>query len=158
MKKKCYYIMIAKVFPAYHPKAGEPTRFKEKILSGEKIHTIRENYTSWKKKIDEVNKGLAYLSLRQWEDKPYKSKQKEFLRLEQGQVGCEEIYADNGRIRIDGTHYGHFTFSDVIRHDGLDVWNFWEWFPNDSEFYFEHKCIIHFTDFLYKKNRISDVK
>jgi len=150
MKKKCYYIMIAKVFPAYHYRAGEPTGFKEKILSGEKIHTIRE-IGNWKRKIDEVNAGFAYLSLRQWEGEPYKSKQREFLRLEQ--AGYEEIYANNSRIHINGTHYGHFVFSDVIRNDGLDAWNFREWFPYDSELFFEPKAIIHFTNFKYSKQQ-----
>ena len=44
MKKKVYVIMVVEEFPGYHPKAGEPTNFEEKIVSGEKYQTVRPNY------------------------------------------------------------------------------------------------------------------
>jgi hypothetical protein len=47
--KKTYILMIAKNFLATHPRKGQPTNFKEKILAKEKIHTIRHNYAHWEK-------------------------------------------------------------------------------------------------------------
>ncbi len=41
-------LTFSKVFPQKHINAGEPTNFKEKILSGEKIHTIRPETNKWK--------------------------------------------------------------------------------------------------------------
>ena len=45
MKK--YVITLSRNFLAYHKRAGEETHFKEKFLSGEKLHTIRANYPLW---------------------------------------------------------------------------------------------------------------
>ena len=63
---KTYNIMLSVVFPATHPRKGQPTGFKEKVLravckTGErylsdirpKVHTIRANYPLWKKRIEE---------------------------------------------------------------------------------------------------------
>ena len=60
-------LTFSKVFPQKHINAGEPTNFKEKILSGEKIHTIRPETTKWK--IGDK------ISMRYWTGKPYHSKQ-----------------------------------------------------------------------------------
>jgi hypothetical protein len=46
-----YVLMISTVFPAYHKRKGEETRFVEKILNLIKIHTIRANYQLWAKRI-----------------------------------------------------------------------------------------------------------
>lgn len=72
---KTYVIMIAKNFFKGHINAGEPTNFRRKIEKGEKIHTIRPNYDLWAKRIYEVNMGQAILSIREWIEKPYHSKQ-----------------------------------------------------------------------------------
>ena len=63
-------LTFSKVFPKTHINAGEPTNFKEKILSGEKIHTIRPETTKWK--IGDQ------ISMRYWTGKPYHSKQEIF--------------------------------------------------------------------------------
>lgn len=56
-------LTFSKVFPQKHINAGEPTNFKEKILSGEKIHTIRPETNKWK--IGDQ------ISMRYWTDKPH---------------------------------------------------------------------------------------
>lgn len=56
--------------------AGHPTFFEDKIISGEKIHTIRKSFGYWSQRIDNAQKvpGSIYkLSL--WSDRPYISKQ-----------------------------------------------------------------------------------
>lgn len=98
---KTYYIMISKQFMKGHPRAGEPTHFREKIewavVQSEehgKIHTMRENYEHWAHVAEEVNAGRGILSLRQWTGSPYNyqqdgSKQKEFLQLTK--IGVQRV-------------------------------------------------------------------
>lgn len=112
---KTYVLMISKVFPAYHPRAGHPTFFKEAIAAGiegnrlvtlttsrrvgkhniilneqaGKLHTLRGSYDLWKKRAEKINRGEAILSLREWSGKPYASKQEEFMQLTK--VGVQEI-------------------------------------------------------------------
>ena len=74
------YIMIAKQFPAYHPKAGQPTGFRDSILTGRKIHTLRE--TAGGKVTGDT------VSLREWAGRPYASQQIEFARC---RVRVQEI-------------------------------------------------------------------
>jgi hypothetical protein len=45
-------------------------RFEDKILSSEKIHSMRKNYEFWKKRIESIMAGDGYLSLRAWAGKP----------------------------------------------------------------------------------------
>lgn len=86
---KTYILMLSKRFPVNHPMAGQHTFFRDKILSSlshnneywKKLHTIRANYLLWEKRIKEVREGKAILSLRQWADKPYRSKTQEIVRL-----------------------------------------------------------------------------
>lgn len=73
--------MLSRVFPATHPRAGEPTEFKEKLQRKEKLHTIRANWPLWESRINDVRNGNAELSVRQWTGKPYRSKQVEIARL-----------------------------------------------------------------------------
>lgn len=56
---KTYVLTFSRRFPGTHPRAGEATNFVEKILGHEKIHTIRSNFPLWKKRIEEVQKGIV---------------------------------------------------------------------------------------------------
>lgn len=108
--KKTHYIIISKTFLKGHPRAGEPTGFKEKILRGEKIHTLRSNYEYWKKRIDQVNAGEFLLSLREWKGAPYNSDQVEFLSLGEG-IGIQKTSVQNKIF----THLGkEYTCPDII--------------------------------------------
>lgn len=130
---KCFYIMVSEYFPKGHPKAGCPTDFIQKIQSGDKLHTIRLNYHYWKDRIDQINSGSAYLSLRHWSDKPYRSKQVEFKRLHK--VGIE---------RADRVLY--MDWPRLAENDGLEFAHFLAWFNHSIP---EYSAIIHFTDFRY---------
>lgn len=61
-------LMLSKTFPAYHPRAGALTCFRGKYETFIKIHTIRANRNGYYKDGDIV-------SVREWSEKPYRSKQ-----------------------------------------------------------------------------------
>lgn len=61
MIMKTYVLTLSKSFPRTHARAGEPTEFREKFISGAKIHTMRSSYSLWKKRIKEVQEGQAAL-------------------------------------------------------------------------------------------------
>lgn len=171
---KTYVITVSKTFLSTHWKAGLPTRFDSKIKDGRKVHTIRGNYPLWAKRIAEVERGEACLSIRQWEDKPYRSKQIEIARFTKDDgVGIQkleldreeemtEIFADDKVMpihtavvyeyfaKIDGRH---IPLEDVAGNDGLSLEEFKAWFApafNEEE---AGKTIdfavIHFTNFRY---------
>jgi hypothetical protein len=170
-KKKVYVLMVSRVFPKSHPRAGEETFFQQKIYASmhpnlcavgtpenpikypikillrpePKIHTIRGSYDLWKKRADKINAGEAVLSLRQWSGEPYKSKQKEFLQLEK--VGIQHAKILTGSI-APGFPKGTATFIDG------DARNIHEVAKNDGlsvdDFckWFKKDfegCVIHFT-------------
>lgn len=167
---KTYVITLSVSFMAKHPRAGEPTFFKEKLLNvlekrnyidvredwnliritSRKKHTIRTNYSLWKKRIDEVTKGEAVLSIRQWTGKPYASKQMEIARLtKEDGVGIQKLtFKENLWYEpiIDECYEAHI--ETLASNDGLG-WNDWfHWFkdaPKDCEY-----AIIHFSKFRYR--------
>ena len=133
-----------------HPRAGEATEFKEKLLSGKKIHTIRSNAEYWKKIISEVNAGKAYLSIREWEGMPYKSGQVEIMQVHKLGFEDVEIRCDGQNIGIDisGKEANVMNIINVAHNDGLDIVDFSAWFTGKEPF---RGIIIHFTDFRYNE-------
>jgi hypothetical protein len=116
------YMMVAKHFPAYHPRKGQPTGFRESILSGEKQHTIR------------AKAGNRFdgdtISLRQWSGRPYASKQEQFAL-------CEVMVRP---IRL---------FGIVLRarRDGLGASDFCYWFTAGKSLEVDFTgYIIHFLN------------
>lgn len=128
-KLKCYVLIVSRYFPASHPRAGEETGFVKNIMFLDKKHTIRANFELWEKRVKEVNAGRAYISLRYWEGKPYKSKQAEFRRLYKARVQ---------RISIDYENPGYWMSIDrlpfepglepIASNDGLSMTDFLYWF------------------------------
>ena len=120
-----------------------------------KIHTIRGNYELWKKRIDEVQKGNAVISIRQWSDKPYRSKQ---------EVICE-LYSKDGvgiqKLRSMDDIFAYYVKSDkgrnvlgeyletVANNDGLSIDEFKYWFKKKLPTPSNPMAIIHFTKFRY---------
>jgi len=143
MKLKTYVVTLSKKFPQGHPRAGQPTNFRESFEQGLKIHTIRCNYDLWAKRLDEVIAGRAVLSLRQWSGKPYGSKQEPPIRIltKDDGVGYQklessELLSDSFSIDRFGAH-----------HDGLSYADFYNWFdhkPTEKLY-----IIIHFTSYRY---------
>lgn len=162
---KTFVITFSREFPSYHKRCGEPTNFVEKIISGEKIHTIRSSYMVWEDRFKKIYRGEACLSLRYWSDKPYRSKQVEFLRLTKDDGIClqpiiisdnrdyfvakpfniGEIITNAHLINISKTDEDLLILSQIAQNDGLSVDDFKYWFK-DRQF---EGVIIHFTNFRY---------
>lgn len=120
------YIMCSKTFPAYHPKAGQVTGFRESILSGRKIHTLRQSAGN-RKTGDQV-------SLREWDGRPYASKQIEFARC--------RILVD--QLTITGVPADSGEFGNIARCDGFDdPVDFANWFTRGKPglVHFDGVCI-----------------
>lgn len=159
MQMKTYVLTLIKEFPAYHPRKGEPTNFLEKFLNGQtktsdcrKIHTIRANYTLWAKRIADVQRGEAVLSVRQWTGRPYMSKQTTIATLtaEDG-VGLQQLtdidtnaYCFYPCVRIDKRNIDKVL---VAKNEGLSLDDWREWFKDYD--ISQPMAIIHFTSFRY---------
>jgi len=153
---KTYVLILSQYFPKHHPRSGDLTLFHYKLHHCEKLHTIRGNFQLWAKRIDEVNQGKAFISIRQWSGKPYRSKQEEIHQLKAGQVGYEEIFISyiQGKFEItlndDQYLYGD-AINELGNNDGLDgEQGLKDWFLPSLK---KEECfsgiIIHFTDFRY---------
>lgn len=165
MKK--YVITLSKVFPTTHPKAGIPTGFEHKLhaaINGWsdharlKLHTIRANYPLWAKRFEQIERGEAYLSVRQWSGKPYASKQVEIARLtKEDGIGLELLcFAGNHNKKDRELHrpiVGGTTEIDyrlLAANDGLSLADWEAWFSNPKYDLSEPMAIIHFTKFRYR--------
>jgi hypothetical protein len=181
---KTYVITLSQTFPATHSRKGQPTFFKQQLLNalnigkkgsgqyavphsgsaddrlGRKLHTIRANYPLWKERFDQIARGEACLSIRQWTGKPYASKQVEIARLtiEDG-IGLQRIKYGETQTRLR-TYRNWFVTQangllrvlserEVANHDGLSEQDWVEWFNNPAYDKREYFAIIHFTKFRY---------
>ena len=144
---KTYVLMISQRFPATHKRAGELTYFPGQILDEIKIHTIRANYDLWAKRIDEINLDYAKLSVRVWNGKPYRSKQREIFSFTR--VGIEKL--EFGKKLFDckliNGQYCYYSEEEVAKNDGLSLDDFEEWFKDYD--LTKPMVIIHFTNFRY---------
>lgn len=158
---KTYILMLSKYFPVTHPRAGEPTFFRNKVMGAvlndwnawQKLHTIRANYPLWAKRIEEVQRGLAVISLRQWSGKPYHSKMLEITKIDYHEnVGIQKLTFDKDRdgmvswnfFDIDGKYP---SLEDVAHNDGLVLEDWKAWFRNFD--FTKPMAVIHFTKFRY---------
>ena len=161
-KIKTYNIMLSRVFPDTHPRAGEDTGFKPKVLTAlnnlpcyrQKLHTIRANYPLWKKRFEEVERGEAVIKLRQWTDRPYRSKTVliKTLTAKNG-IGLQKLtmrMPDRGNLPfyvIDDCMF--FSTANVLsKNDGLSLDDWQSWFKDYD--WTQPLAIIHFTPFRYK--------
>lgn len=167
---KTYVLTLSQHFPATHPKAGHKTYFKTKLVKAGiipfdyyaytivpdgpqfKFHTIRANYPLWKKRFEQINRGKACLSVRQWTGKPYASKQVEIARLtKEDGIGIQMLTFYNNDIEqfnlpeINDDHTWHL--EDIAENDGLDIFSWLAWFENYD--LSQPMAIIHFTKFRY---------
>lgn len=152
--------MLSSKFPAKHIKAGQPTDFERAYYAAQgykfscvfqKVHTIRANYEFWSKRFKDIEAGKAFLSVRQWEGKPYRSMQREIDVLSNlNGIGLQklEINFDSYGQRIaviDGITLPSLRV--LANNDGLSLldWNCWF-----SEYDITKPlAIIHFTKFRY---------
>ena len=157
---KTYVLTLSQNFPVTHSKAGQPTFFKDKMHAAithndeywNKLHTIRANYPLWKKRFEQINRGEACLSIRQWTGKPYASKQVEIARLtKEDGIGIQMLTFYNNDIdqfnlpEINNDHTWHL--EDIAENDGLDIFSWLDWFKDYD--LSQPMAIIHFTKFRY---------
>jgi len=139
-------LILSQVFPAYHPRAGERTGFREKRLSGEKIHTIRLNEKGYYKDGDVV-------SVREWTGKPYRSKQR--IIQDGVKIGVQEIFLPKENFRAPIITIPYVTSFPVeketlAKNDGLSLLDFNHWFyPQGKPRENFRGSLIYFTDFRY---------
>jgi len=140
-------IMFSRVFPAHHPRNGEPTHFVEQMLKqlitddkatteylkyspyvdcsvldavGYKGHTIRKGHNF---------KPGDYFKPKIWTEKPYASVKYQFAPP----VLVEKTFdfvIKTGSIFINNVHFAHY--GDVCRNDGLHPVDFRAWFHIDN--------------------------
>ncbi len=174
-KIKTHILWVSPRFPFDHSRKGEPTYFKEKILSAitigannyssnftGKLHTCRGNainskskigvYESWKRKIDEVNRGEAILSLRMWSASPYNQLHDGSKPIEIAQFNK---YSVIGVQKLEFRDYLYGIYVDdkfvecdtLSKNDGLSHADFEAWFIKTD--LSKPMAIIHFTKFRY---------
>ena len=144
---KTYVIILSKEFPATHPLKGEPTCFREAFRKN-KLHTIRANYPLWKKRIAEVQRGEAVLSVRQWSGRPYMSKQETIATLTADDgVGIQKLTFFSGRIINPTVGKYQPSVKEIAHNDGLGSTYWLYWFKNYD--LSQPLAIIHFTPFRY---------
>lgn len=167
-KLKTYNIMLSKVFPVTHKRAGKATFFSQKVQAAinptvypnevPKLHTIKANYPLWKKRIAEVQAGNAEICLRQWTGLPYRSKTVEIMRLGwQDGVGIQRLnfgWHNGEQIPvIEGWYmYGeNGSKTELAKNDGLSLEDWQEWFKGHEHdtVHDNPLAIIHFTNFRY---------
>lgn len=172
-KMKAYVLMLSVVFPVTHPRKGEPTDFRTKLLSARyrqeggtlytasdgkcKLHTIRGNYDRWYKIFEQIYAGEACLSIRIWSGKPYASKQIEIARLtKEDGIGIQLLcFAGNQtkkdrelhRPIVGGTR--EIDYRQLAMNDGLTVEDWEDWFSNPDYDLREPMAIIQLTKFRY---------
>jgi hypothetical protein len=141
-------LMLSKVFPQSHPRAGDPTGFLEAAMSGLKIHTIRENQKGYYRDGDVVE-------VRQWSGKPYRSKQERTGLV--FKIGVEPIRLGQVRGIADDASGGCWSFRKIARNDGLSTEAFVDWFFPNGQKEPWIGSVIHFTNFRYaRKGAVLD--
>ena len=147
---KTYVITLSRNYLAGHPKAGDPTNFRAKFLAGKKIHTIRCNYELWKSRLDEVKRGEAALSIREWTGAPYRSKQAEIARLTDADGVSVQRLEFLGRWIIERKRILETTeaLEILAGNDGLEYKDWEAWFAKADKT--KPFAIIHFTPYKYE--------
>lgn len=163
---KTYVITLSQVFPADHPKAGKRTHFAakvqdtlndkpntDKIDPDYKRHTIRANYPLWAKRFEQIERGEACLSIRQWTGKPYRSKQEEIARLtKEDGIGLQKLefapcYGIIGAAAVIEGANKFISKITLAYNDGLTHDDWLDWFKSYD--LSKPMAIIHFTNFRY---------
>lgn len=160
-----YKIMFSTTFPAEHPRKGQCTYFKDKIELAmrktafvscgiiehdkpgiihlePKLHTIRNNYELWKKRIAKVHAGEAVIDLCYWElpGGRYRPGNQawSFATLDKDSgCGVQELQYGFDKTLIP----------ELAKNDGLSLEDFKAWFKNKD--ISQPMAIIQFTNFRY---------
>lgn len=144
-------ITFSRSFPANHPKTGQPTRFREKLLTAayflgvisyeqaRDFHLIEhEDRFLYIPKYTTIRRGFRWkegdlFSPREWSGKPYCSKQNIFCP----DIRIETVYNFDYYPR-DGFFLNGLIMdiqkSEIAMNDGLNTEDFFNWFAQKSPF------------------------
>lgn len=123
-----------------HPRAGEPTNFAEKILNGEKVHTIRcpKNIAQLENTLQKCEVKLISGSWR---------KPGEVIKQLKG-VSTQRVIKDGGLIYVRDMYTENiYTYDRLAINDGLTDADFIAWFENVPDG--KEMLLIHFGDNQY---------
>lgn len=148
-----YRIPVSVTFPATHPKRGEETGFIDKIGLGDKLHTIRGNYSLWAKRFEKIQSGEAVLELYYWSGRPYASKAVTICQIGKDDgIGIQKLQFVASSIEGVGIPIvehvkGTIKTEILAQNDGLSDEDFRAWFKGYD--LTSTMAIIHFTPFRY---------
>lgn len=152
MKRKKIITILSREFPHGHKKAGCSTLFAILLMTGRKIHTIRDDEKGlWEQRVSDINEGRKLLCVREWTGKPYNSEQREIKAYVQ--IGLQRLTMTYGvddelpQAWVDGKEVPVET---LAKNDGLSIEDFVDYFfgcGNKSNVF--EGVILHFTDFRY---------
>lgn len=93
-------VILTKRFFDGHPRAGEETHFADLVRDGKKIHTCRDNADYWCNKIERLKAAGGTLSIREWEGKPYRSRQITIADIPAEQVDVQRLTVQRAYVHI----------------------------------------------------------
>lgn len=112
-------VMLTKVFFEGHPRAGQTTNFADSVRVGKKIHTCRDNYEYWAKKITKLTTEGGTLSVRQWTEKPYRSPQETITDIPATETGVSQLIIKKDTHRVLPYRHSITTYTATV--DGKAV-------------------------------------
>lgn len=112
-------------FQKKHPRAGQPTFFVEKIVSGEKKHTIRKG--------NRFKKGMLF-SARIWTGKSYCSPQKTITDMPFCVEEAYDFEVRRGLPYLNGNVLSVYQTNIICENDGLEWDDFVQWILNQDGF------------------------
>ena len=153
-------VTLTKDFFKGHSRAGQPTRFAEAVQCLKKIHTCRDNYKFWAKKIEALKSVGGTLCIREWTGKPYRSKQGTIKEVAADVVGISSLVLTRSRNKELNKFY--YTAEVDEQPIAVDVLARNDGFRNTKDFidflapmFAKYKTdtlrlgIIHFSPFRY---------
>lgn len=183
MKKiTTYVLMVCRNFPATHPRKGQQTYFPDMIYNATKgrgiipynihtkdhmiffvntalkIHTIRQNYPLWEKRMKKIQSGEAVLSICVWALPGGRWNKKntkiEIVHLgKDDEIGIQKLKFEYAGLRnIAYAYIGEseevgINIPTLANNDGLDPIDFKDWFNGPEPAV--PLAIIHFTKYRY---------
>lgn len=150
---KTHVLLVPRVFPEGHKRAGEETGFAEMIQNGKKIHILMDRFETWRERIRQVKEGSAFLSIRYRTGNSEKSRQVEIKQMK----AIDILYLEVRRLewRTDcvlvASHLPHLMYRvpyrDIARNEGMTEEDFRDWYKDADPK--EPLALIHLTPFRY---------
>jgi len=153
-------IYFAERFPMGHPRAGEPTHFADKILSGEKVHTIRnpKNIAQLEKTLQKCEVKLISGSWRVIKVLSNNIRTQRIIKVKNTFFEhCQNDFFEIQNILCEenGNHSAFYDIETEIlaNYDGLNKQDFLDWFSKIE--YNKEMLLINFDNYYHNGFRIK---